>query len=138
VAVELGDHRRLMAIVSHAEEEADIGRAVEALAALVDEFSGRSLTRAPRNVPRAAELRTEQVMTPRDAFFVTAESVALDEAAGRVAAEFLTPYPPGIPLLAPGERVTEAIVDYLKTGGAEGMYVEGCVDQSLSSLRVVA
>lgn len=138
VAVELGDHRRVMAIVSHADNAAGIDRAVEALTALVAAFSGRSLTRAPREVPRAGELRTEQVMTPREAFFAAAESVALDEAPGRVAAEFLTPYPPGIPLLAPGERVTDAIVDYLTTGAAEGMYAEGCVDQSLSSLRVVA
>ncbi|HET9123932.1 MAG TPA: hypothetical protein VFN65_03500 [Solirubrobacteraceae bacterium] len=60
-------------------------------------------------------------MTPREAFFTTTESVAL----------------PGIPLLAPGERVTDAVVGYLRTGAAEGMYAEGCVDQSLSSLRIV-
>jgi arginine/lysine/ornithine decarboxylase len=56
----------------------------------------------------------------------------------RVGAEFVTPYPPGIPLFVPGERITENIADYLKTGSADGIYVEGCVDQSLSSLRVVA
>jgi arginine/lysine/ornithine decarboxylase len=55
-----------------------------------------------------------------------------------VAAEFLTPYPPGIPLFAPGERITEAIVECLKTGAAEGIHVEGCADPSLESFRVVA
>jgi arginine/lysine/ornithine decarboxylase len=61
-----------------------------------------------------------------------------DEAAGRIAAEFVTPYPPGIPLSVPGERITSDIVEYLKTGSAEGMYAEGCADQSLSTLRVTA
>jgi arginine/lysine/ornithine decarboxylase len=60
------------------------------------------------------------------------------EAPGRVAAEFVTPYPPGIPLFVPGERITQNIAEYLKTGSAECIYVEGCADQSLSSLRVVA
>jgi arginine/lysine/ornithine decarboxylase len=55
-----------------------------------------------------------------------------------VAAEFVTPYPPGIPLFVPGERITENIADYLKTGSAQGIYVEGCADQSLGALRVVA
>jgi arginine decarboxylase len=63
---------------------------------------------------------------------------SIDDAAGRVAAEFVTPYPPGIPLFVPGERITEAIVDYLKTGAAEGIYIEGAADQSLSTLRVIA
>lgn len=54
MAVELGDHRRVMAIVSHADDAADIDRLVEALTALVDALSGRSLTRAARDVPRAA------------------------------------------------------------------------------------
>jgi arginine/lysine/ornithine decarboxylase len=77
-------------------------------------------------------------MTPREAFYAETEMVSLMDAPERVAAEFVTPYPPGIPLCVPGERITDEIADYLKTGSAEGIYVEGCVDQSLSSLRVVA
>lgn len=48
------------------------------------------------------------------------------------------PYPPGIPLFVPGERINEQLVDYLKTGSAEGFYAEGCADQSLKTVRVVA
>jgi arginine decarboxylase len=47
--------------------------------------------------------------------------VSLDKAVGRLAAEFVTPYPPGIPLFVPGERITDELVDYLKTGSAEGI-----------------
>jgi arginine decarboxylase len=83
-------------------------------------------------------LRTEQVMTPREAFYAESEMVSLEDTVGRIAAEFVTPYPPGIPLFVPGERINDAIAEYLTTGAAEGIYVEGCVDQSLSTLRVLA
>jgi arginine/lysine/ornithine decarboxylase len=139
LAVELADHRRIMAAVSHADTDASIDRALAALGELVEQFDTRmNFTRSSRPVPGPSELRTEQVMTPREAFYAETEMVPLMEAPGRVAAEFVTPYPPGIPLFVPGERITENIAEYLKTGSAEGIYVEGCADQSLSSLRVVA
>ncbi|MFL5863639.1 MAG: aminotransferase class I/II-fold pyridoxal phosphate-dependent enzyme, partial [Solirubrobacteraceae bacterium] len=139
VAVELADHRRIMAAISHADTDASIDRTLAALTDMVHRFgSGINLTRSSRPVPGPAELRTEQVMSPREAFYAKTEMVPLKDAPGRVAAEFVTPYPPGVPLFVPGERVTEQITDYLKTGSAEGIYVEGCADQSLSSLRAVA
>jgi arginine decarboxylase len=138
VAVELSDHRRVMLCVSHADTDASIDRALDALGALVGHFSGLSLTSPSRDVPAPADLRTEQVMTPREAFYAPSEIVEIDEAAGRIAAEFVTPYPPGIPIFVPGERITDTLVEYLKTGAAEGIHVEGCADESLSSLRVVA
>jgi arginine decarboxylase len=60
------------------------------------------------------------------------------EAEGRVSAELVTPYPPGIPVLAPGETITRPIVDYLEKIVAAGAFVEGATDQSLSEFRVVA
>ncbi len=141
VAVELADHRRVMAAVTHADTDESIDRALAALADMAEHFgsgvSGR-FTRTSREVPGPSELRTDQVVPPREAFYGPTEMVSIDEAAGRVAAEFCTPYPPGIPLFVPGERLTAAIVDYLKTGAAEGFYVEGCADQSVQQLRVVA
>jgi arginine decarboxylase len=139
VAVELADHRRVMAAISHADTEQSVDRTLAALSDMVDTFgSGGRFTRSSRPVPGPADLRTEQVMAPRDAFYAATEMVSLEDSPGRVAAEFVTPYPPGIPLFVPGERITAEIADYLKTGSAEGIYVEGCADQSLSTLRVVA
>jgi lysine decarboxylase len=63
--------------------------------------------------------------------------VPLAEAAGHIAAEVVTPYPPGIPLLAPGERITRPVVEYLQAGLAAGMHVTGAADPSLATLRVV-
>jgi lysine decarboxylase len=139
VAVELSDHRRIMGQVTHADSDESVDRALAALADMVGNFaSGPSLTRSPWPIPSPAELRTEQVMTPREAFYASTEVVPLQEAPERIAAEFVTPYPPGIPMFVPGERITEPLTDYLKTGSAQGMYAEGCADQSLSTVRVVA
>ena len=62
----------------------------------------------------------------------------MDKAAGRIAAELVTPYPPGVPVLAPGERITQEVLDYLTTGVRAGMLIPDAADGSLASLRVVA
>jgi len=77
-------------------------------------------------------------MLPRDAFFAATENVRPKEAIGRVSAELVTPYPPGIPAIAPGELVTAALVDYLQEIVANGAFLEGAADTSLQKLRVVA
>lgn len=87
-------------------------------------------------VPPPSELRLELVVLPRDAFFGPAEQVPASEAAGRVCAEMLTPYPPGIPAVLPGERITSAVLDYLRSGVSAGMVVPDAADSSLDSVRV--
>ncbi|MGY1741528.1 MULTISPECIES: Orn/Lys/Arg family decarboxylase [unclassified Blastococcus] len=74
---------------------------------------------------------------PRDAFFARVEQVPVSEAVGRVSAEMVSPYPPGVPVLAPGERITAEAVDYLTTGVRAGMLVPDAADPSMESLRVV-
>lgn len=118
--------------------EALLGEAIRLARRLRAARVSSAWRRSSRPVPGPAELRTEQVMRPRDAFYAATEMVSLDDAPGRIPAEFVTPYPPGIPLFVPGERITREIVDYLKTASAEGIYAEGCADQSLSTLRVTA
>ena len=80
----------------------------------------------------------ETVVLPREAFLGRTEMVAWRQAAGRVSAEMICPYPPGIPITAPGERLTAEVVDYLQQLAAAGVMVEGAVDESLAQFRVVA
>ncbi len=61
-----------------------------------------------------------------------------DKASGRIAAEQITPYPPGIPAVIPGERLNDAVVDYLRSGHAAGMNIPDPADPSLDTFRVVA
>ena len=77
-------------------------------------------------------------MLPREAFFACSDNVKPSEAPGRISAELVTPYPPGIPALAPGEAVTQPIVEYLEEIVAAGAFLEGAAEQSLDTFRVVA
>lgn len=138
IDVELADHRRIMPLVTFAHGEEEIERLVRALRDLVDEHGDpRAGTPSPKFVS-GRDLRGEQAMLPRDAFFARAEMVKPSEAAGRVSAELITPYPPGIPAAAPGEVYTAPLVEYLEEFVAADGFVEGATDPSLSRLRVVA
>ncbi|HEV7423207.1 MAG TPA: ornithine decarboxylase, partial [Mycobacterium sp.] len=75
---------------------------------------------------------------PRDAFFGRTQSVPVDEASGRIAAEQITPYPPGIPAVVPGERLNDAVLDYLRSGLEAGMNLPDPADPSLNTVKVVA
>jgi arginine/lysine/ornithine decarboxylase len=92
----------------------------------------------PVDLPAPGALEVESVMTPRAAFFARVEQVPRAEAVGRVIAELVTPYPPGVPVLAPGERITQEVLDYLTTGLDAGMLLPDPADASLETLRVVA
>ena len=83
----------------------------------------------------APELDLEQVMPPRDAFFGETEQVA--DPVGRVAAEMISPYPPGVPAILPGERFNQAVVAYLRAGKAAGMTIPDSSDPDLNTFRIV-
>ena len=76
-------------------------------------------------------------LSPRRAFLGPQETVAFPEAVGRLAAESLAAYPPGIPNVLPGERLTQETVDYVGAVVEHGGWVRGAVDRSLRTVRVV-
>jgi arginine/lysine/ornithine decarboxylase len=132
----LSDHARIEATLSLADDDQTAARLVSALASLSGAASG--LRRAPKiDLPSPGELDLEPAMLPRNAFFAAKETVAADQAVGRIAAEQITPYPPGIPMIIPGERITAALLDYLTSGLAAGMQLPDPADPSLRTIRVV-
>ncbi|MFF0307136.1 aminotransferase class I/II-fold pyridoxal phosphate-dependent enzyme [Streptosporangium sp. NPDC004379] len=133
----LSDHRRISVQLTHADDEQSAARLLTGLRDLA-EHAGELPPGPSMVVPDPRELRLEQVMLPRDAFFGRVEQAPWREAAGRVSAEMLTPYPPGIPAAVPGERLTEAMLDYLRTGVDAGMVVPDAADPKVESVRVVA
>jgi arginine/lysine/ornithine decarboxylase len=76
-------------------------------------------------------------LTPRQAFLCTSRAVPLRAAVGEVSAELVTPYPPGIPVIAPGEVVTAEAVDFLTEVLAAGAHLHGTADPALRTVRVV-
>ncbi|WP_432484531.1 aminotransferase class I/II-fold pyridoxal phosphate-dependent enzyme [Kineococcus esterisolvens] len=123
--------------LTHADDDDTEHRLVASLRRLAAE-SGE-IERQPRTrLPQPGALELRNAMTPREAFFARAEQVPVQDAVGRVVAEMVSPYPPGVPVLAPGEVVDQQVVDYLTTGAAAGMLVPDAADPSMKTLRVVA
>ena len=91
----------------------------------------------PPSSSRAPPPWGELVMTPREAFLGPQEVVAARDAVGRVAAESLAAYPPGIPNVLPGERLTAETLDYIEQTIAHGGSLRGASDRALRTLRVV-
>jgi arginine decarboxylase len=137
IHVELSDHRRLMVLITYADSLGNVERLIAALGALVNAHRDGDRAVIP-DVPPTAALRMETVMLPREAFLGATEMVPWRDAPGRVSPEMICPYPPGIPVTAPGERLTSEVVDYLEQLAAAGVMVEGAADESLHELRVVA
>ncbi|RJL31926.1 aminotransferase class I/II-fold pyridoxal phosphate-dependent enzyme [Bailinhaonella thermotolerans] len=131
------DHRRVGIQITHADDEETTGRLLSALHDLRRRAGELPPAHRPR-IPAPSELRLDQALLPRDAFFGRVEHVPRQKAAGRVTAELLTPYPPGVPAALPGERLTESVLDYLGDGVEAGMVVPDAADPSLETIRVVA
>jgi arginine/lysine/ornithine decarboxylase len=136
ITLEMSDHRRIVALLSIADTEASVGHLVGALAEVTCEVQASEARRfaAPHDI---TGLDTESVITPAEAFRSPVRHVALADAVGKIAADVITPYPPGIPVLAPGERITRPIVEYLQAGLKVGMHVAGPSDPTLATVRVV-
>jgi arginine/lysine/ornithine decarboxylase len=137
--VDLGaaDVRRMQAQITPADGDDTEKRLLDAVEALVANVD--SIERQPQvALPPAGSLELEMAMRPRDAFFAAAEQVPVDQAVGRVAAELVTPYPPGVPAIAPGEVINQEVVTYLSTGVAAGMLIPDAADPEMKTLRVVA
>jgi arginine/lysine/ornithine decarboxylase len=81
-------------------------------------------------------LRGHTVLTPREAFFAQTDTVALTDATGLITAEAITPYPPGIPLVMPGERLTGEVIDLLRALREAGNPISAS-DPKLGALKVV-
>ena len=76
--------------------------------------------------------------SPQEAFYAPKESLPLDKTPGHISSEFVMCYPPGIPILAPGERITRRIVDYIKYAKAKGCSMTGPEDPDIERLNVLS
>ncbi|MBX6752975.1 MAG: aminotransferase class V-fold PLP-dependent enzyme [Thermorudis peleae] len=145
VAVEMSDLVSVMFVISLGDTQETIDRLVDGMRGLAEWARAQGPASSARASAFAAFRSTGAVLTacppaltPREAFFAPSVAVPLSEAIGRVAAEPVTPYPPGIPVIAPGELITAEAIAYLEAGRAAGMYASGPADPRLHTIRVVA
>jgi lysine decarboxylase len=133
--VEMADRDTIIPIVTLADDEAAVSRFTAALVSIVEAHRG-----PPRSpVPAASwTVIPEMAMPPRDAFFCRNETLSAREAVGRVSAELVAPYPPGVPVLAPGEVITSAALDALRAARADGGRIAYAADPTLATVQVIA
>lgn len=137
IQCELSDASNLLFIISYADTEAKAARlltALQALAAAAPALAGEAGgTRGTGGQPCYGE----SVLTPREAFFAPKEHVSFEAAAGRIAAEQVMFYPPGIPLLVPGDCIGGEILARIREQQSLRLKVVGPEDSSLTTLKVV-
>jgi lysine decarboxylase len=112
-----------------------VDRLVDALRRSLARRAGSARSSAVAGV--SWRISPQPVLSPRDAFFAPRERVPAAGAAGRVAAETISPYPPGIPAIAPGELVTTDLLDALRAEARAGGRLAGASDPTLETLLVV-
>ena len=132
--VELGDRDMIIPIVTIADTEDTVARFCDTLAASVERRRGPA--RRPEPSP-AWSVVPQMAIPPREAFFSPNETVPADAAAGRISAELVAPYPPGIPVLAPGEVITGDALAALRTARAQGGRIAYAADPSLATFQVI-
>ncbi|NLE22270.1 MAG: arginine decarboxylase [Actinobacteria bacterium] len=140
IAVEAADPLNVVLNVTFGDRREDLEMLVgslQDLAARYGEGAGRGGSAACAGLLAHTPPFTRQVLSPRDAVFAAAAAKPLAECAGEISAEMVTPYPPGIPALGPGEEISPEIVAYLTEAGAAGLKVHGPEDRTLATLRVV-
>jgi arginine decarboxylase len=131
------DHRRMLVTMSYADDKHTVDRLIDALSSWRE--AARDFDPPPEiDLPSPDEIELETVILPRDAFFGDTEMVPAERAAGRVAAEQITPYPPGIPAVVPGEELNDAVINYLRSGADAGMTLPDSSDPKVHQFKVVA
>jgi len=143
VQIELADLRNIVALVTIGDRRADLEQLVNAVAALATashshERGAARVRRQQRQPSDGLDKIPEQVVTPREAFLADHVEIAFSDSAGHVCAEVVTPYPPGIPVLCPGERITQETIDYLRLEIDAGVHIQGPADEKLRMIRVLA
>jgi arginine/lysine/ornithine decarboxylase len=82
--------------------------------------------------------KMEMIYKPRDAFYMNEGEIDFEKSAGFVSAEFVIPYPPGIPVIVPGEKISRKAIDIIKNYAESGVEIVGCTHQRLEKIRILS
>lgn len=133
IQIEFGDIGNVLAYISVGDRKRDIERLISALAEIKRRFG-----KSEANMLTQEYISPVVAETPRKAFYAEKRSLSLEEAAGHVCSEFVMCYPPGIPILAPGELITPEIIEYIRYAKEKGCQMTGTEDINIERLNVLA
>lgn len=131
IQIEFGDLGNILAYISVGDKNKNIERLISALAEI-----RRLYKKDNKDMLESEYISPVVVMSPQTAFYAKKRSLPLDECAGEVCTEFVMCYPPGIPILAPGERITAQVLDYIRYAKEKGCVMTGPESMDLSRLNV--
>lgn len=132
IQIEFGDFGNFLAYLSIGDRKQDIERLVSALAEISRRFGKEKV-----NLMTQEYVDPQVAVSPQDAFYADKEKVELKDAPGRISGEFVMCYPPGIPILAPGERVTQEIREHIEYAREKGCTLTGAEDLEIRHLNVL-
>ena len=133
IQIEFGDIGNILAYISIGDRIQDIERLVGAL-----EDIKHCYQRDSKDLYCGDFIQPKMVMTPQQAFYARKKAVPVGEAAGCICGELVMCYPPGIPILTPGERITEEIIEYILYAKEKGCSLQGTRDAAVAYLDVIA
>ncbi len=132
IQIEFGDIANILAYISIGDRIQDIERLVGALADIK-----RLYSRDPSLMLNTEYIAPQVVVSPQAAFYAKDESLPLRQTAGRICSEFVMCYPPGIPILAPGEVITKEIIEYIIYAKEKGCSMQGPEDPDVNNINVL-
>lgn len=133
IQIEFGDIGNILAYLSIGDRLQEVERLVSAMAEI-----RRRYQRDPTGLLSQEYIEPIVVTTPQEAFYADKRSIPLEESEGRVCSEFVMCYPPGIPILAPGERITGEILEHIRYAKEKGCSMTGPEDPDLTRINVLA
>lgn len=132
IQIEFGDLDNILAYISLGDLDKNIERLISALCDIKREYS-----RDNKDLLEVEYITPQVCMSPQKAFYSRKESLSLEECVDKVCGEFVMCYPPGIPIVAPGEMVTQEVVDYIKYAKEKGCFITGPESKDISRLKVL-
>jgi len=132
IQMELGDIANVLAYISIGDRERDMERLIGAL-----EEIKRKYSRDNTGMFAQEYIEPKVAVSPQNAFYAEKESLPLMETEGRICSEFVMCYPPGIPILAPGEEITAGILEYITYAKEKGCSMTGPEDAGIERLNVL-
>ncbi len=132
IQIEFGDLGNILAYISVGDRKRDVERLVSAMAEIKRRFS-----KGKMNMMSQEYIPPTVVVSPHEAFYAPKESLPIEDTCGRVCSEFVMCYPPGIPILSPGEMITEDILKYIRYAKEKGCSMTGPEDAKIERLNVL-
>ncbi|MEK6813446.1 MAG: aminotransferase class I/II-fold pyridoxal phosphate-dependent enzyme [Nitrospirota bacterium] len=137
IQVEMADPAHVLVIVSIGDRKDDLHRLVNALEEIARDAQAGGKPRAPLVSAAPPRIDNPLAILPRDAFFAPSRFVPLEEAVGKVSADIVTVYPPGIPVLIPGETIAREVAEYIQAMARHGSIMDG-LDETNTQIKIVA